>query len=504
MGFSVRGCVVRVRTLNLVSFFVIVALSISAQTEITDLDLEHASDRTIRVGSLSNARSIMTVPLEVYVSQVLSAEADPMAPDVAQQALAIAIRTYAIVEGRHQRDGYDVCDTTHCQVFRAATEKTRRAALATAGRILAYNGAPAAVFYSASCGGRSESAADMWPGTNFPYLQSVDDDVHAEDVEWTLERTLGDVQRAMERVGIAGRRLTDVQVDARSASGRVARLRMIGLDPDVITGDQFRMAIGPRELRSTAFSIERDGDRLRFTGRGYGHGVGLCAVGSGRRAARGESLEAILAHYYPGLELVRSSGSSVPTEAVRASSADAAPSTSGNRPAKRVTAHVPHGSSVTSADLERMTESAHAALSARLGLSTGPISVELHQSIEDFRVATGEPWWVSAVVSRGAIELAPAAILTQRDGLELTLRRAVAELLTSAALAKRPAWVRVGASRYFARVEVPDVRTSRPRCPSDKELTRAVSAVAQREADARAEACFARAFARTRDWRDVR
>lgn len=476
-----------------------------AQSDASDSDLERASRRTVRVGSLANARPIATVPIEVYVSQVLSLEADPTAPDAAQQALAVAIRTYAIVEARHQRDGYDVCDTTHCQVFRAATEKTRRAALATAGRVLTYNGAPAAVFYSASCGGRSESAADMWPGTNFPYLLSVEDDVHGDDVEWTLERSLSDVQRTLERLGMEGTRLTDLRVDARTGSGRVARLRLTGLEPDVISGDQFRMAMGPREIRSTAFSIERDDDRVRFTGRGYGHGVGLCAVGSGRRAARGEAFEQILGHYYPGLELKTldalsssSASSAAPAAAVEPSTAPAA------RTFTRIAARVPRGSSTSAAELERMTERAHASLSSRLGVSVTPISIELHQSLDDFRLATGQPWWVSAVSRGTAIELAPAVILAQREGLEMTIRRAVAELLTAGALAERHAWVRVGAARYFAHAERAPLDESRPRCPTDQELTAAVSAVAQREAEARAESCFARAMTETRDWRAVR
>jgi stage II sporulation protein D len=54
-------------------------------------------------------------------------------------------------------------------------------------------------------------------------------------------------------------------------------------------------------LKSTAFSVIRRGGSLRFTGRGYGHGVGLCVIGAGHRARRGETLDGILAHYFPGL-----------------------------------------------------------------------------------------------------------------------------------------------------------------------------------------------------------
>ena len=77
------------------------------------------------------------------------------------------------------------------------------------------------------------------------------------------------------------------------------------MHPDRIAGDQFRAAIGTTVLRSTAFSVKKDHDTLRFTGRGYGHGVGMCVIGAGRRARRGETTQQILHAYYPGLTLQR-------------------------------------------------------------------------------------------------------------------------------------------------------------------------------------------------------
>jgi len=69
--------------------------------------------------------------------------------------------------------------------------------------------------------------------------------------------------------------------------------------------------------------------------------------------------------------------------------------------------------------------------------------------------------------------------------------------------------VRIGGARYFARAldggVTPGANSrERVRCPADAELTFAISAGAQREAESRAEACFARAYAQTRDWRAVR
>jgi stage II sporulation protein D len=276
----------------------------AAQTGVTDASLEDASNgRAVRIRSAGGG-PVSTVPLEVYVARVLAGEGESRASDAAQQALAVAIRTYAVANaGRHGRDGFDLCDSTHCQVLRASTPATASAAIATAGRVLTFKGQPAEVFYSASCGGRSERAADVWPGADYPYLQAAEDDVHAGDPLWTIEIPLRRVQQALERAGFDGSRLRAVEIQARSSSGRVTRLRLVGMRPDVITGDAFRLAIGPRELRSTAFELHLRGDTLRFTGRGYGHGVGLCVVGAGRRALRGESVEAILAKYFPGLVL---------------------------------------------------------------------------------------------------------------------------------------------------------------------------------------------------------
>lgn len=487
---------------------------------VTDADLEAAGGgRTVQVGSTSTGQ-VVTLPLEVYVARVLAGEGEPRALDAAQQALAVAIRTFALANaGRHRRDGYDLCDSTHCQVLRAATAASRRATLATAGSVLAIDGTPAAVFYSASCGGRSESAAEVWPGADYPYLTSVPDDVHDGDRPWMLEMPLVRIEQALRRIGFQGERLRRVEVDARTVSGRVSRLRLDGFEPTAISGDQFRMALGPADVRSTAFTIERSGSGLRFTGRGYGHGVGMCVIGAGRRAMRGESFQRILGQYYPGLEVARIdrltpvvAAAPAPALPLRGGTGGAVPRIAPPPRAAGITARVPAMSRISSAQLEQITAHAHDDLSRVIGASVAPITLELHRSLDSFRMATGRPWWVSAVAAGTTIDLAPASVLDQRDGLEGTVRVAVAELLTQASLAGRPAWVRVGAARYFAKAVAlsvaapsgPNAAAPAARCPSDAELTLAVSAVAQREAEERAERCFARAYQQTHDWRTVR
>jgi SpoIID/LytB domain protein len=466
------GCITSLGILCLVAVCVAAP---SGPQDPRDPQLEAASSgRVVRVrtGTGRSAR-IEQVPLEVYVARVLAGEGEPRAPEAAQEALAVAIRTFAAANlGRHRREGFDLCDSTHCQVLRAATPASRRAALVTAGQLLVYDGRPAEVFYSASCGGRSEEASRVWPGAiDHPYLVSAEDDVHGGDAPWVADVPVARIERALQRAGFAGR-LRGVDVDQRSASGRVTRLRVSGMRPGTVSGEDFRAAIGSREIRSTAFAVRREGRRVRFTGRGYGHGVGLCVIGAGRRAARGESAARILAHYYPGL---------------------------GRQSWTPLFAGVPQSSA-----LDRLALRARDELAAALGIASPPmVTVDVHDSLDSFRQATGRPWWVAASVNGTTIDLAPLPVLEQGDGVEASIRRGVAEALVAEALSDRPAWVRIGAARYFSGAER-QASAMRGACPTDAELTMAVSATSQREAELRAERCFAEALQRAGDWRRVR
>ena len=141
-----------------------------------------------------------------------------------------------------------------------------------------------------------------------------------------------------------------------------------------------------------------------------------------------------------------------------------------------------------------------------LKVSASPIVIDVHETVESFRQATGKPWWVSASVAGQTVDLAPPVLLAQRDGIEATLRNAVAQAMVASQFTGRPEWVRVGAGRYFSRptpISTPD-RRAKLKCPADAELTLAISAAAQREAESRAELCFARALATAGDWRGVR
>jgi SpoIID/LytB domain protein len=264
---------------------------------------------TIRIGLLQNqSYEVVTLPLEAYIGRVLAGEAARDSEPAALEALAIAIRTYALANlGRHRAEGFDLCDQTHCQVVRTATPTTERAAVATAGKVLLYNGAPASVFYSASCGGRTEKPSNVWPGAeNHPYLPSRADDGCGGAPQWSTELTIGDLQRALNAAGYRGT-LRVLRVGGHNESGRVSRLALDGLTPSEISGQDLRMVVGRtlgwQRIQSTAFELRRTRKAYRFRGHGAGHGVGMCVIGSTRLAVAGKSAVEILARYFPGASI---------------------------------------------------------------------------------------------------------------------------------------------------------------------------------------------------------
>ena len=105
----------------------------AASAAVTDEALRSASrGRTIRVGVTARDGSVRpeTIAVEEYVARVISGEGQPKAGPAAHEALAIVIRTFAAAnQRRHRAEGYDLCDTTHCQVMRPAIAVARQAAL---------------------------------------------------------------------------------------------------------------------------------------------------------------------------------------------------------------------------------------------------------------------------------------------------------------------------------------------------------------------------------------
>lgn len=483
--------------------------------------------QTIRLGRTmaDGSTKVETIAIDTYISQVLAGEGQPRAGDAAQQALAITARTFALANrNRHRKEGFDLCDTTHCQVVRPSTVITRRAAESTSGRVLLYQGQPAFVFYSAWCGGRSELASQVWPGAiDYPYEPSVHDDACEDEPGWASEVRVEQIERALRAAGLRGSRLRSLKVLTRNTSDRVSRISVEGFTPSDMSGHEFRMAVGRvagwQAIKSTAFDIDRTSTGYRFKGRGFGHGVGLCVIGAGRRASNGATVDQILKFYFPGLT-VGSIGPStttmttsmppslvpVPPAARVAPVASAAPVVPAASAATDIALALPGAEEGERATVLSMIRQSRDLVAKATGVpATLKLRVTVHPTVESFGRSTGQPWWVSGATDGAQIELLPIAVLRRQGQLDRTIGHEVTHALLDATLAKRPMWVREGAAAYYANpANAKAVKPDRVPCPNDAELLRPISAGAQRDAYARAEACFARAIADGKKWNEVR
>lgn len=470
--------------------------------------------QTIRLGrTMADGKTkIETIAMDEYIAQVLAGEGQPRAGDAAQQALAITARTFALANrNRHRKEGFDLCDTTHCQVVKPATAVTKRAAESTSGRVLLHQGQPAFVFYSAWCGGKSELASQVWPGAiDYPYEPSVHDDACEDEPGWTSEVRVGQIEQALRAAGLRGARLRNLKVLTRNASDRVARVSVEGFTPSDMSGHEFRMAVGRvagwQSIKSTAFEIARTSSGYRFTGRGFGHGVGLCVIGAGRRASNGATADQILKFYFPGLTIGTLGNTSL-TSNTPAPPALPAPRVASAAPAPSdIALALPGGEEGERSVVLTLIRRSRDEIAKQTGaVAPARLKVTVHPSVESFGRATGQPWWVSGATDGPEIDLLPIAALRRQGQLERTVRHEVTHALLDGALEKRPMWVREGAAAYFANpANAKSAKPDKVPCPTDAELLRPLSAGAQRDAYARAEACFARAIADGKKWDQVR
>jgi len=269
---------------------------------------------------------------------------------VAPSASSTAGRADEIIKwyGREAHPDFDVCADDHCQRYQGITKAFSPAASgavrATAGEMLLYDGKVCDARFSKCCGGFTEQYETAWEDVHIPYLVSLYDGASGvsttELEEWIrssppaycntqdknlLSRILPNFDQETRdfyrwRVDYAPEELGDLlksrlQIDLgrilhldpldRGPSGRVYRLKVTGERGAIVIGKELeiRRALSRSHLYSSAFVVDREGERFVLRGAGWGHGVGLCQIGAAVMADRGKGYREILQHYYPGTQV---------------------------------------------------------------------------------------------------------------------------------------------------------------------------------------------------------
>lgn len=212
---------------------------------------------------------VSIVNIEDYLKSVVPCEIWIGAPNAAQEAQTIAARTYLIGNiKRHSKEGYDLCDKVHCQVYLGMTKETPvsiKAVEKTRGMILEYEGKAINAVYHSNCGGNLIDASTAWGGRRIPYLTAHEDRLPGLPYFCSVGAKL--------KKGL-------IKVKADSKRPSVSKIRFVN---------------GRTKAHASS-----------------GHRVGMCQDGAIGMAAYGYSAREILAFYYTGAKLVSLQGTPVP------------------------------------------------------------------------------------------------------------------------------------------------------------------------------------------------
>jgi SpoIID/LytB domain protein len=296
--------------------------------------------------------AINELPVERYLASVISSEMSATASPEFLKAHAVISRSWLLaqIEKRRQHENgadnffsfikkddefirwydrddhtiFDVCADDHCQryqgIVHARNCHVEEAISQTRGQILTYDGEICDARFHKCCGGDTEEFQYCWEDTPKPYLVSVHDpwcntsdkqilsqvlndyDQETPDFyHWTVEYTQEQLSELVNRklkddFGL----ITDLIPLERGKSGRIWKLKIVGTKKTFTIGKELeiRRALSESHLLSSAFEVEREGDRFILHGKGWGHGVGLCQIGAAVMGEQGKTYDEILLFYY--------------------------------------------------------------------------------------------------------------------------------------------------------------------------------------------------------------
>ena len=307
-------------------------------------------------------RAVNVVPVETYLTSVISSEMSANASLELLKAHAVISRSWLLVmmdnrqrttDNRRQTTvncheqlredsiirwydseahvGFDVCADDHCQRYQGITRQSNpqvvEAIEATRGLVLTYEGKICDARFSKCCGGTTEVFESCWENIRHPYLVAKEDpycntkdkrilsqvlnNYDQETVDfyrWEVTYTTDELSELVKRKsGIDFGRILDLVPMERGASGRIITLKIIGEKRTLTVGKELeiRKWLSESHLYSSAFEVEKAADGFTLHGKGWGHGVGLCQIGAAVMGDQGIPYDEILTFYYPHAELTK-------------------------------------------------------------------------------------------------------------------------------------------------------------------------------------------------------
>ena len=275
-----------------------------------EISLKYVSNTIIRVKRNSTGL-IEEIPFEEYIVGVLAGEMPIYFEKEAFKAQAVAARSYALKRMEYNKDNeYDVVDSIMNQVYLdneylkdawgedyvKNINKLREVVNETYGEYLDYNGDVIDAMFFSTSNGYTEAASLVF-NIDLPYLQSVKS-AWDENTSSAFKATKSmNASNFYQALGLSYSDTLDVKVLKRSSTNRILNLSINGQE---FTG---RDVYNKLSLKSTDFSLRKEGDNIIINTTGYGHGVGMSQYGAEGMASEGYTYDKILSYYYVGTRI---------------------------------------------------------------------------------------------------------------------------------------------------------------------------------------------------------
>lgn len=290
------------------------------ETSDSEATFSQSDDSTISV-FLTSENSVETMDMLDYIIGAVSAEMPASYNEEALKAQALAAVTYARyskINGSDENIGNaDISDDSNLhqgylsesdmkekwgEAYDSYYNKIKDAASEVIAKTITFDGQPIMAAYHAISSGKTESAENMW-GKDVPYLVSTDSEWDKDSTRYSSEvifsaEELKDLLKNTENTSFSADKSDWVKIKSTSPSGTVLEIELCGAE---MTGMQARNILG---LRSPVFDVSYDSGEFVFSVSGYGHGVGMSQNGANCMAQNGCSYKEIIAHYYPGTEII--------------------------------------------------------------------------------------------------------------------------------------------------------------------------------------------------------
>ncbi len=268
-----------------------------------------------------DTNQVETVELDNYLYNVVSAEMPASFELEALKAQSIVARTYTIYKILNKKhENADICDDSNCCQAWVSKEdrlarweesqresnwaKIEQCVNETKGKIITYNNSPINAFFHSNSGGKTELPVNVWGGgSNMPYLQIVETSgeegysQYSSEVELTNEELINKLKTKYQDIKIDFNNQEDIKILEYTDSNRVKTVKFGNHN---ISGVEARSILN---LKSTNFEIIKQEGKIKFTVKGYGHGVGMSQTGADSLAKQGQNYEQIIHHFYSNVEI---------------------------------------------------------------------------------------------------------------------------------------------------------------------------------------------------------